>query len=287
MRRPASAAARRGALLGTAAAWLLSLVLHGAALAFLARFRAEPPAPASLALVELVTEAPALPGAASGAGEGVETAGGPGREAVPADPGALPAAPVEAVAAPAPKEPERAATAPSTREAATRPSPRPASSRPARAEKRERAGVVPAAPGAGGTDGSASSGRGAEGGGATDSNGRGAAGEGGGSGDGGEGEPPGFALGSLANPLPHYPAAARRRGIEGTVVLEVAVSPAGLPEEVVVARSSGSRLLDEAALEAVRRWRFRPARRAGEPVAGRVAVPITFRLLEPLRASMP
>jgi protein TonB len=76
------------------------------------------------------------------------------------------------------------------------------------------------------------------------------------------------------------------RDSEGTVTLEVLVNGAGLPEQVVLARSSGSALLDEAALEAVRRWRFRPARRAGEPVPGVVTVPITFRLLEPEQAAL-
>ena len=105
-------------------------------------------------------------------------------------------------------------------------------------------------------------------------------------GGGGEGAPPGFVLGSPDNPLPRYPTVARRRGIEGTVTLEVRVDGAGLPERVAIARSSGSTLLDEAALEAVRRWRFRPALRSGEPVAGIVTVPITFRLLEPERAAL-
>lgn len=99
-------------------------------------------------------------------------------------------------------------------------------------------------------------------------------------------EAPGFAPGSADNPLPRYPTVARRRGIEGTVTLEVWVDGAGLPERVALARSSGSSLLDEAALETVRRWRFRPALRAGEPVAGIVTVPITFRLLEPDRAAL-
>ncbi|MEJ5234131.1 MAG: TonB family protein, partial [Geminicoccaceae bacterium] len=105
-------------------------------------------------------------------------------------------------------------------------------------------------------------------------------------GDEGGGEPPGFAPGSADNPLPRYPTVARRRGIEGTVTLEVKVSASGLAEQVVLARSSGSALLDEAALEAVRRWRFRPARRGGEAVPGVVTVPITFRLLEPERAAL-
>lgn len=113
--------------------------------------------------------------------------------------------------------------------------------------------------------------------------------DGGGAPTGGEDalEPPGFVTGSAANPLPRYPTAARRRGVEGTVTLAVRVSADGLPRAVEVARSSGSALLDEAALEAVRRWRFRPARRGAEAVEGRVNVPITFRLVEAEQAALP
>ena len=90
---------------------------------------------------------------------------------------------------------------------------------------------------------------------------------------------PGFAVGSGANPLPDYPYRARRAGHEGRVVLRVAVDAAGMPTAVTVARSSGHDSLDDAALEAVRHWRFTPATAAGLAVAGTVEVPITFRLV--------
>lgn len=82
----------------------------------------------------------------------------------------------------------------------------------------------------------------------------------------------------LHNPLPHYPRAARLRGLEGRVLLGVEVSPLGECRHVEVIESSGHALLDRAALEAVRRWRFIPARRGGEPIAARLEVPIIFRL---------
>ncbi len=80
------------------------------------------------------------------------------------------------------------------------------------------------------------------------------------------------------NPRPRYPFAARRKGIEGRVVLRVTVLASGRVEDLAVERTSGSRLLDRAALEAVRRWRFAPATRLGRPVAATVRVPIAFRL---------
>lgn len=80
------------------------------------------------------------------------------------------------------------------------------------------------------------------------------------------------------NPPPAYPAAARRRGLEGIVLLEVLVDPAGRPAEVRVVQSSGHELLDHSALKSVGKWRFRPATRAGRPQQMWVQVPVRFRL---------
>ncbi|RMD68336.1 MAG: energy transducer TonB, partial [Gammaproteobacteria bacterium] len=82
----------------------------------------------------------------------------------------------------------------------------------------------------------------------------------------------------LANPKPRYPRLARRRGLEGEVLLEVKVGSAGLPLRVRVVRSSGHPVLDRAALEAVSRWRFAPARRGGIPVTATTRIPVRFRL---------
>jgi protein TonB len=90
--------------------------------------------------------------------------------------------------------------------------------------------------------------------------------------------PPDFRAAYLRNPPPGYPAAARRNGEEGTVTLRVLVSTAGAPREVALERSSGSSLLDAAALATVRTWRFVPARRGGEAQEAWVLVPIVFRL---------
>ncbi len=83
------------------------------------------------------------------------------------------------------------------------------------------------------------------------------------------------------NPLPAYPASARRRAQQGTVTVRVLVGADGSVERAEVADSSGFDALDDAALETVRsRWRFVPARRGGYPVASWVLVPIRFALIE-------
>lgn len=79
---------------------------------------------------------------------------------------------------------------------------------------------------------------------------------------------------------PVWPIEARQARMQGTVVLAVTISPEGVPAAVDVLRSSGHFLLDRAAQEALWQWRFDPARRGGVPVEDRVAIPITFRLID-------
>ena len=66
---------------------------------------------------------------------------------------------------------------------------------------------------------------------------------------------------------PSYPATARRLGIEGTALLRVFVDGQGRVGDVVVKQSAGHPDLDRAAADAVRRWRFEPARRGADTVA--------------------
>ena len=80
------------------------------------------------------------------------------------------------------------------------------------------------------------------------------------------------------NPPPHYPHLARERGWQGEVMLQVRVGAAGEVQAVRVQHSCGYPILDRAALEAVRAWRFLPARRGPLAVESEVRVPVRFRL---------
>lgn len=77
---------------------------------------------------------------------------------------------------------------------------------------------------------------------------------------------------------PDYPTSARRLGIEGTALLGVRVETDGRVGDVVLKQSAGHPDLDRAAAEAVRRWRFEPARRGRDAVSMWVEVPVEFRL---------
>ncbi|GAA4402241.1 energy transducer TonB [Quisquiliibacterium transsilvanicum] len=89
---------------------------------------------------------------------------------------------------------------------------------------------------------------------------------------------PRFDAAYLANPPPAYPMISRRLGEEGRVLLRVHVEPDGRASSVELRDSSGFGRLDDAALRAVRGWRFVPARRGEQAVAAWVLVPINFTL---------
>jgi protein TonB len=80
------------------------------------------------------------------------------------------------------------------------------------------------------------------------------------------------------NPPPSYPEQARRLRLEGTVVLEAVVGGGGTVDDLAVHASSGHRLLDDAALRAVRAWLFEPGRRGGIPITMKIMVPVRFAL---------
>ena len=84
----------------------------------------------------------------------------------------------------------------------------------------------------------------------------------------------------LNNPKPIYPRIAQLRHWQGTVILRVHVTPDGHSSEVIVYRSSGHDELDDAAVEAVEKWRFVPGRQGDTSIATWVNIPIEFELLQ-------
>jgi protein TonB len=82
----------------------------------------------------------------------------------------------------------------------------------------------------------------------------------------------------IRNTPPVYPETARRAGWEGRVTVRVEVSADGLPISVALQKSSGYGVLDQAALRAVKSWRFQPRTMGGVAMAGTVDVPVNFTL---------
>lgn len=80
-----------------------------------------------------------------------------------------------------------------------------------------------------------------------------------------------------ANP-PRYPTESRRQREQGTVVLALTLDVDGRVANISVARSSGHSRLDDAALRAVRKWRWAPTLQGGQPVMVRGQVEIPFVL---------
>jgi len=90
--------------------------------------------------------------------------------------------------------------------------------------------------------------------------------------------PASASAGYLKNPAPEYPSLAMRRGWEGTVLLRVHVLASGKPGEIQIQKSSGRDQLDDAALAAVKRWSFVPAKQGDVAQDGWVSVPIDFKI---------
>lgn len=79
---------------------------------------------------------------------------------------------------------------------------------------------------------------------------------------------------------PLYPAEAKKNNWEGTVILRIAVAEDGSVTNVDIARSSGYELLDIAAVEAARTWRFTPARENNKAISCGGCVPVKFHLVD-------
>jgi periplasmic protein TonB len=78
----------------------------------------------------------------------------------------------------------------------------------------------------------------------------------------------------ISSVMPIYPSMAKSTGIAGNVVVQASISPAG----IVVATKvlSGPPVLRQAAVDAVRHWKYRPAMLNGEPVAVDITVTMSF-----------
>lgn len=83
---------------------------------------------------------------------------------------------------------------------------------------------------------------------------------------------------AAGNPPPTYPRSARRRGLQGRLVLRVSIGADGAAGEIEVIESSGHPVLDASARNAVAGWRFTPARRQGAAVTSLIDIPVSFRL---------
>lgn len=75
---------------------------------------------------------------------------------------------------------------------------------------------------------------------------------------------------------PVYPEAARKRGVEGWVELAFTVQPNGTVDDVEVRNASPAEIFDDAAVRAIRQWRFEPIQRNGEKIAQRAMVRLKF-----------
>lgn len=143
------------------------------------------------------------------------------------------------------------------------------------------AGVIPGAgSGSGGGGGTAKAGfgTGGEGAGTQVSSRRPGTGEAGGESTGGSADSPARPLAGGYQVKPHYPDSARRRGIEGTTLLKIHVSEQGAVAAALVEQSAGHQDLDQAAIDAVKKWRFEPARRGHQAIAVWVKLPVRFEL---------
>ncbi len=82
---------------------------------------------------------------------------------------------------------------------------------------------------------------------------------------------------AVRTPPPEFPLELACAGASGETLLGVTIGVEGTPTDVQLIRGSGHEALDDAAIEAVKTWQFRPATRNGEPVPQTIQVPVNFQ----------
>jgi protein TonB len=82
----------------------------------------------------------------------------------------------------------------------------------------------------------------------------------------------------LNNKAPVYPMLSRKRKEQGTVWMLLLVSKEGLVTQLKLKKTSGFDRLDQAALQAVKKWKFQPARKEGQPIDYWYELPLKFSL---------
>jgi protein TonB len=81
----------------------------------------------------------------------------------------------------------------------------------------------------------------------------------------------------IHDPPPRYPWAAKQQRIQGTVVIDATIDQNGKIREPYILSSRGQ-LLDEAALDAIRKWQYVPSTKDGKPMAVETTISIIFSL---------
>lgn len=89
------------------------------------------------------------------------------------------------------------------------------------------------------------------------------------------------------NQMPVYPLGALGGNLHGKVTLRAEVLTSGVVGKVLLKQSSGAQILDAAAQDTVRRWRFQPAQRNGQPIVAWMTVPIEYRNPQTLNGANP
>ena len=82
---------------------------------------------------------------------------------------------------------------------------------------------------------------------------------------------------AIYSPDPKYPKKERKARHRGTVILDLVVDADGMPRDIKVSRPLSPEF-DEAALDAVKKWKFSPATNDGKPIATQIKVEVSFRL---------